>query len=74
MLTIKEIKGKAIENHIPIIMDDTLDVIKEILLTNKPKRMLEIGTATGYSAICFSDILNNNIKIDTIELDTRKSI
>ena len=50
-------------------MDDTLDVIKKILLDKKPKKILEIGTATGYSAICFSNILNNEVLIDTIELD-----
>ena len=31
MKTIDEIKQKALEEHIPIIMDDSLEVIKEIL-------------------------------------------
>lgn len=66
---IDEIKHKALENHIPIVMDDTLDVIKKILLDKKPEKILEIGTATGYSAICFSNILNDEVLIDTIELD-----
>ena len=68
-MNIEYIKEKALNEHIPIIMDDTLDAIKSILLKEKPKRILEIGTATGYSAICFSNILNNNVYIDTIELD-----
>lgn len=66
---IDEIKHKALENHIPIVMNDTLDVIKKILLDKKPEKILEIGTATGYSAICFSNILNDEVLIDTIELD-----
>ena len=66
---IKIIKEKALADNIPIIMDDTLAVIKEILLEKKPKMILEIGTAIGYSAICFSNILNNEVCIDTIELD-----
>ena len=64
---LKKIKEKALEEHIPIIMDDTLDVIEEYLKDNKPKRLLEIGTAVGYSAICFTEFLDENGCIDTIE-------
>ena len=62
-----KIKQKALEDRIPIIMDDTLEVIEKELKENKPKRILEIGTAVGYSAICFSEFLQNNGIIDTIE-------
>ena len=62
-----KIKQKALEEHIPIIMDDTLEVIENILKENRPNRILEIGTAVGYSAICFSEFLNENGRIDTIE-------
>lgn len=75
------IKHKALEKHIPILMDDTLEVIKEILIKEKPVRILEIGTATGYSSICFATILLENciyeesssILIDTIELDETRA-
>lgn len=69
---LEEIKQKALEEHIPIIMDDTLEVIANILTNNKPKRMLEIGTAVGYSAICFSKYLSENGIIDTIERDVER--
>lgn len=72
-MNIDIIKQKALSEHIPILMDDTLEVIKGILLEVGPKRILEIGTATGYSAICFSNILNNNVLIDTIELDETRA-
>ena len=48
-------------------MDDTLEVVDKILTEVKPKRILEIGTAVGYSAICFSEYLQEGGKIDTIE-------
>ena len=64
---LKKIKEKALEEHIPIIMDDTLEVIDKYLKENKPKRMLEIGTAVGYSAICFTEFLSEDGSIDTIE-------
>ena len=66
------IKEKALEEHIPIIMDDTLKVIGSILEKNKPNKILEIGTAVGYSAICFSKFLAENGRIDTIERDEER--
>ena len=44
---LEKIKQKALENHIPIIMDDTLEVIEKELKENPPKRILEIGAAVG---------------------------
>lgn len=67
-----KIKEKALENHIPIIMDDTLEVIAEILTKIKPKSILEIGAAVGYSAMCFSEYLKEDGKIDTIERDEER--
>ena len=66
-LELENIKKKALEEHIPIIMDDTLKVIEEELKKNKPLNILEIGTAVGYSAICFSEFLKEGGMIDTIE-------
>ena len=60
-----KIKQKALEEHIPIIMDDTLEVIAKILTEKKPEKILEIGTAVGYSAICFSEYLKENAMKDT---------
>ena len=67
-----KIKEKALNEHIPIIMDDTLDVIGKDLEKEKPKRILEIGTAVGYSAICFSKFLDKDGVIDTIERDEER--
>ena len=71
---LEKIKEKALEDHIPIIMDDTLAVIEEKLKLFKPKSILEIGTAVGYSAICFSEFLAENGKIDTIEREEERVI
>ena len=71
---LKKIKEKALEEHIPIIMDDTLEVIDKYLKENKPKRMLEIGTAVGYSAICFTEFLSEDGTIDTIEREHERVV
>ena len=68
-IELSKVKEKALDEHIPIIMDDTLDVITKILKETKPKRILEIGTAVGYSAMCFSKYLEKEGIIDTIERD-----
>lgn len=72
MKTIEEIKEKALNEHIPIIMDDTLEVVGKVLEQLKPNKILEIGTAVGYSAIRFSKYLADNGKIDTIERDEER--
>ena len=69
---LNKIKEKALEEHIPIIMDDTLEVVDKILKEVKPSRILEIGTAVGYSAICFSEYLQKKGVIDTIEREEQR--
>lgn len=69
---LEKIKNKALDEHIPIIMDDTLETIKEILQKENPKRILEIGTAVGYSASQFVRYAENAI-VDTIELDEQRA-
>ncbi|MBR6033962.1 MAG: hypothetical protein IKP28_04425 [Clostridia bacterium] len=42
---LQEIKHKALEDSIPILMDDTLKEMEKYLEEKKPARFLEIGTA-----------------------------
>ena len=71
-MNLEEIKEKALNEHIPIIMDDTLEVIENLMKEIKPTAILEIGTAVGYSAICFSKFLEKGGFIDTIERDEER--
>jgi len=66
---LKKIKEEALENHVPIVEDEPLKVIETILKLKRPNRILEVGTAVGYSAINFSKYLcGENSKLKTIEL------
>ena len=67
-----KIKEYALERHIPKIMEDTLEVIDKYLTEKRPEKILEIGTAVGYSAMCFSEYLKDGGKIDTIERDEER--
>ena len=69
---VERIKTKAIKDNVPIIMDDTIEVIRDRIASKKCERILEIGTAVGYSAILFTEFLENkkeknHAQIDTIE-------
>lgn len=70
---LEKIKQKALEEHIPILMDDTLEKIEEILKQEKPKRILEIGTAVGYSASMFAKFTSDDCIIDTIEISEERA-
>ena len=75
---LKEIKDKARLNHVPIIADDSLEYICKLLSDVKPKNILEIGTAVGYSSSNFCKYLSiddNNINdsyITTIERNDKR--
>lgn len=67
---LKDIEKYGRENKIPILLDDTLEYISKILKEVKPKRILEVGTAIGFSALCFSKYLSEGGRIDTIEIES----
>lgn len=71
-MNLAEIKSYALERHIPIIMDDTLEVIKDVMKDKNATKILEIGTAVGYSALCFAEFLAEGGVIDTIERDEER--
>lgn len=47
------LRKSAEENHIPIILKDAETLILNLIKIKKPMRILEVGTAVGYSSICF---------------------
>lgn len=51
---ITSIRKEAEENRVPIIRQEAGEFIKLLILMNKPKKILEIGTAVGFSAIFMS--------------------
>lgn len=66
---LKVIKQEALDNHVPIIEDDSLEYIENILKEAKPNKILEVGTAVGYSAIHFSKyLIGENAKVKTMEI------
>lgn len=56
-----ELRNYGIENNIPIMKLETKEFLKTLVLISKPKNILEIGTAIGYSSLLFSKYSNANI-------------
>ena len=69
---LEEMRLFARQSWIPVILDDSLEYIENLLSKKSVKNILEIGTAIGYSAICFSKFLTDDGKIDTIEIDKQR--
>ena len=66
MGSIEELEKYAKENNVPIIQKDGLNFIVDYIRNNNIKKILEIWTAIGYSAINIS-LINPEIQITTIE-------
>ncbi len=64
---IEQIEQEAKETFVPIIRKETQSFLKVLLLMKKPVRVLEVGTAIGYSAILMSHYLPKDGRIMTIE-------
>ncbi|MBR6403587.1 MAG: O-methyltransferase [Eubacterium sp.] len=68
-----DICKEAISSDVPIIRREARDFLKTLLYMNRPVRVLEIGTAVGYSTLVMActlrDIGLEEYHIDTIELD-----
>jgi predicted O-methyltransferase YrrM len=70
-LAISEMERFAKDNDIPIMELVGIEALLQILRLTQPKRILEIGTAIGYSAIRMAKALPN-AKIITIERDEKR--
>lgn len=68
---LKKLEQYALDNNIPIIQKDGLKFIISYINNNNVKKVLEIGSAIGYSSIAFA-LSNNNINITTIERDKER--
>lgn len=67
---LREIEKFGRENKIPILLDESLEYITNLLSEIRPYRLLEVGTAIGFSAISFSKYLAEGGRIDTIEIES----
>ena len=61
------IEKEAIADEVPIIRKEMGNLLKVLLQLVQPEKILEVGTAVGYSSILMSENMPENCKITTIE-------
>ena len=71
MVHIRRLEEYAKENNVPIMMKDGIEFLTQYIKENNVKRVLEIGSAIGYSAIRMA-LVDKDIKVTTIERDTSR--
>lgn len=64
---ITKVKNKARQDFVPIVRDETLKTMLSICKEEKVKSILEIGTATGYSALNLLTVAENVVTIEKNE-------
>ncbi|MDN7240402.1 O-methyltransferase [Planococcus sp. N028] len=69
--TLQSIKTYAEQHHVPIMEDQGIEFLLQLLRDQKPATLLEIGSAIGFSAIKAAEALPD-CQIDTIERDDER--
>lgn len=62
-----ELEAYAKQTQVPIIRKEMQSFMRTLLMMNKPKRILEVGTAIGFSALFMSEFMPEGGHITTIE-------
>lgn len=62
-----EIEKYALQNRVPVIRKSMQSLLKFLLALSKPKNILEVGTAIGFSSLLMSEYGPANCRITTIE-------
>ena len=61
------IEKEALNDNVPIIRKEMGNLLKVLIALKQPERILEVGTAVGYSSILMSENMPQNCRITTIE-------
>ena len=56
-----ELEAYALNTQVPIIRKEMQSFMKTMLVMNKPKQILEVGTAIGFSALLMSEFTDGHI-------------
>ena len=68
---LKELEDYAKENDVPIVFPETAQLLEVLCAVKRPKRILEVGCAIGYSAILMSQYLDDGGTVTTLEWDAQ---
>lgn len=64
---ISELEQEALRDGVPVIRRAARDLLRYLLRVHRPARVLEVGTAIGYSALFMKECLSGDSHITTVE-------
>lgn len=64
---LEKLERQALQDGVPLIRKEMQSFLKVLLSLTRPARILEVGTAVGFSALFFCEYGPENLRIDTIE-------
>ncbi|HJC22968.1 MAG TPA: O-methyltransferase [Candidatus Eisenbergiella merdavium] len=64
---LNELEKEARETNVPVIRTETQSLLRTLIAMKQPLKILEIGTAIGFSALCMSEYAPEGCHITTIE-------
>lgn len=64
---LEQIEQEALEQGVPIIRREMQSFLKVLLMIQKPKKILEVGTAVGFSALLMCENASKDCTVTTIE-------
>jgi predicted O-methyltransferase YrrM len=64
---INKLEIKALEDEVPIIRKEAQTLLRFFLQMKKPKQILEVGAAVGFSSSFMSEYMPDDCRITTIE-------
>lgn len=64
---VADMEDYALKNNIPILLWDSAEIMEQLIILHRPKRVLEIGTAIAYSSIRIARCLRKKGVVHTIE-------
>ncbi len=64
---LEKLKRAALKEHVPILKPETAALLRAMVVLKNPGRILEVGTAVGYSALLMASVMDREARITTIE-------
>lgn len=67
-----EVERQALSDRVPIVRKEMQGLLRFLLAAQRPRAILEVGTAVGFSALLMSEYMPDGCRITTIENEEKR--
>ena len=67
-----EVERRALSDRVPIVRKEMQGLLRFLLAAKRPRAILEVGTAVGFSALLMSEYMPDGCRITTIENEEKR--